>query len=243
MTSSDTVLIVDDDEEMRDTIRAMLELEGLNVLEAGDVDCMYKIVETHNVSLILLDLVLPGNDGLTVMRDFRPKSDIPIVILTGKADVIDKVVGLEFGADDYITKPFHEREFTARIKNVLRRNALPKKSASKEKVEDRFICFNGWKLDLYAHTLCDSDGKDVKLTSHEFSILRALTASAGRVLTRDQLLDRMSEGQKEWSPLDRSLDVLIAKVRKRLGDDPKAAKFIRTIRQSGYMFIADIKKS
>lgn len=247
MDGDDLILIVDDDEDMRDTIRALLELDGYKVLESGDADGMYKMVETHNVSLILLDLVLPGSDGLTIMRDFRPKSDIPIIMLTGKGDVIDKIVGLEIGADDYITKPFHSRELTARIKSVLRRNCHIENAphTDLEKSSDptmRIVYFNGWALDLYAHALTDPEGNDVAITGHEFAILNALIESAGRVLTRDQLLDKMSVGAREWSPFDRSLDVLIAKVRKKLGDSPKAPTFIRTIRQSGYMFIADVKK-
>ena len=243
MNGDDLILIVDDDEDMRDTIRASLEMAGYKTIEAGDSTSMFKLIETNDVSLILLDLVLPGSDGLQIMRDLRPVSDIPVVMLTGKGDIIDKIVGLEVGADDYITKPFHGRELTARIKSVLRRKQpnVPEGTSS-DGDEVRAITFNGWELNLFSHTLTDPQGEDVKITGHEFAILKALTESAGRVLSRDQLLDRMSVGEREWSPFDRSLDVMIAKVRKKLGDVPKDPKFIRTVRQSGYMFIADVAK-
>lgn len=240
MNTKDMILIVDDDEDMRETIRALLELDGFNVIEAGDAQGMYKMLESHKVSLILLDLVLPDSDGLTIMRQFRPKSNIPVVMLTGKGDVIDKIVGLEIGADDYITKPFHNRELTARIKSVLRRHAPAIAPVAEEETKARIAVFEGWNLDFYAHTLSGPDGHEVKITSHEFALLKALVESAGRVLTRDQLLDLIGSGGREWSPYDRSLDVLVAKVRKILGDSPKSPKFIRTIRQSGYMFIADV---
>lgn len=241
------ILIVDDDEDMRDTIRVVLELDGYKVIEAADADGMHAMVKEHDISLILLDLVLPGSDGLTIMREFRPTSSIPIVMLTGKGDVIDKIVGLEVGADDYITKPFHARELTARIRSVLRRNTFVEAVSQPEvcKVDEKdshVVSFNDWKLDLYAHTLSDPKGKNVNITGHEFSILQVLVESAGRVLSRDQLLDHMSVGEREWSPFDRSLDVLVAKVRKKLGDSAKMPTFIRTIRQSGYMFIAEVKK-
>ncbi len=247
MHGGELILIVDDDEDMRDTIRAILELEGYKVIEADDADSMYSAVKAHNISLILLDLVLPGSDGLTIMKGFRPTSSIPVIMLTGKGDVIDKIVGLEIGADDYITKPFHARELTARIKSVLRRNttapdALQPNVYNACEKDTNTISFNDWKLDLYTHTLSDPKGNNVNITGHEFSILQVLMDSAGRVLSREQLLDHMSVGKKEWSPFDRSLDVLIAKVRKKLGDNSKAPTFIRTIRQSGYMFIAEVKK-
>lgn len=247
MHGGELILVVDDDEDMRDTIRAVLELDGYKVIEAGDASSMSAMVKAHNVSLILLDLVLPGSDGLTIMKEFRPTSSIPVVMLTGKGDVIDKIVGLEIGADDYITKPFHARELTARIRSVLRRNtpveAAPQPNVYKvDKKDTHAVSFNDWKLDLYAHTLSDPKGNNVNITGHEFSILQVLIESAGRVLSREQLLDHMSVGEREWSPFDRSLDVLVAKVRKKLGDSAKAPTFIRTIRQSGYMFIAEVKK-
>lgn len=242
MQNSDLVLIVDDDDAMRDMVRGFLELDGFRVIEAARADEMYRLLEKHNVSLILLDIGLPERDGLTIMREFRPKYDIPVIMLTGKGDVIDKIVGLELGADDYITKPFHGRELTARLKSVLRRSVVDKKLVQIYKSKTPFVTFNGWKLNLHTQILLDPDGKDAKITSHEFAILQALINSAGRVLTRDQLLDYISEGGREYSPFDRSLDVTIAKIRKKLGDTPKTPKFIRTVRQAGYMFMADIKE-
>ena len=243
MQKDELILIVDDDKDMRDTICAVLEIEGFTVIEAEDADSMNSMVEAHDISLILLDLMLPGSDGLSIMRKFRPKSDIPVVMLTGKDDIIDKIVGLEIGADDYITKPFHTRELVARIKSVLRRKPTftePAQDEPSRTPQVNHISFSGWKMDLYAHRLSNPDGQDIKLTSYEFTVLSTLIESAGRVLTRDQLLDRIYNGSVERSPFDRSLDVLIAKVRKKLGDNPKSPKYIRTIRQSGYIFIDKI---
>ncbi len=242
MQDSDLVLVVDDDPAMRDIVRGILELDGLRVIEAGNADEMYQQIEKHIVSLILLDIGLPGHDGLTIMREFRPKYNIPVVMLTGKGDVIDKIVGLELGADDYITKPFHGRELTARLKSVLRRTMVDERIVNIHNSEIPLISFDGWTLNLHKHTLHNPDGDNMKITGHEFAILNALINSAGRVLSRDQLLDHISQGGRSHSPFDRSLDVTIARIRKKLGDTPNDPKFIRTVRQLGYMFIADIKK-
>lgn len=247
MSNSELILIVDDDDDMRDTIRALLELDGFQVLEAENATQMYQVVENNDVDLILLDLVMPGDDGLSIMREFRPNSNIPVIMLTGKGDVIDRIVGLEIGADDYITKPFHHRELTARIKTILRRRSQEvsdSDSSTKDQDKDASakVTFNGWALDKYAHTLQNPDGNIVKITSHEFTILCALIDNAGRVLSRDQLLNYLDEGGREWSPYDRSLDVLIAKIRKKFDDKPKMPTFIRTIRQAGYVFVAEVEE-
>lgn len=243
MKNSDLILIVDDDPDLRDMVRGFLELDGLRAIEAGNADEMYRQIKKHNVSLILLDIGLPGQDGLAVMREFRPKYNIPVIMLSGKGDVIDKIVGLELGADDYITKPFHGRELTARLKSVLRRTVVDENIVAIYNNDVPLVSFNGWTLNLHSQTLINPDGDDIKITGHEFAVLHALINSAGRVLTRDQLLDHISQGGREHSPFDRSLDVTIAKIRKKLGDLPKSPKFIRTVRQSGYMFMANIKKA
>lgn len=240
MIAPELILIVDDDDDMRDTVHALLELDGFKVIEARNARELYQQLQQHDVSLILLDIGLPESDGLSIMRELRPQYDIPVVMLTGKDDIIDKVVGLELGADDYITKPFHGRELTARLKTVLRRYNQPEATPAAIKQDRHVISFNGWKMDIYAHTLFNPDGVEVRMTSHEFSILNALIKSAGRVLTRDQLMEQINKGGRRWEPFDRSLDVMIAKIRKKLGETAKHPKFIRTIRQSGYMFIADI---
>lgn len=237
---SGLILVVDDEEDMRDIVRTLLELNGFDVIEAGSAEEMFAQIDAHKISLIILDIGLPESDGLTAMKETRLKYDIPIVLLTGKGDVIDKVLGLELGADDYITKPFHSHELIARIKTVLRRTNKPVVNNSDGAIKKELVSFNGWKLDPNSQRLNDPSKVEIAITSHEFAILYALIEAAGRTLTRDQLLDKVSDGRRDYSPFDRSLDVMIAKLRKKLGDNPKKPKFIRTIRQSGYMFIAEL---
>lgn len=237
---SDLILVVDDEEDMRDIVRTLLEINGFNVLEAASAEEMFDKIDTHDISLIILDIGLPESDGLTAMKETRLKNDIPIVLLTGKGDVIDKVLGLELGADDYITKPFHSHELIARIKSVLRR-ANPSNDTKKNETDKTSVVkFAGWELNVNSQRLLNPQRQEITITSHEFSILHALIEAAGRTLSREQLLDCVSSGRREYLPFDRSLDVMVAKIRKKLGDDPKKPKFIKTIRQTGYMFIASL---
>lgn len=237
---SKLILIVDDEEDLREVVRALFELNGFKVIEAKNANEMFDQIKHNDISLILLDIGLPENDGLTALKKLRPISDIPIVLLTGKGDVIDKVVGLELGADDYITKPFHSHELIARVKTILRRSINPKLSETKTNNIGPNITFNGWKLDVNSQILINPQSEEIFLTGHEFAILQVLIEHAGRTLSRDRLLDEVSTNDREHTPFDRSLDVMIAKLRKKLDDNPKMPKFIRTIRQSGYMFIAEI---
>lgn len=239
--TNNQVLIVDDDQDMREMVSTILKLEGYEVLEASNSAEMYQILENNKITLILLDLMLQGDDGLTIMINLQPEYDIPVIMLTGKGGIIDKVVGLEVGADDYITKPFHARELIARIRTVIRRHSPNVSPPSLAQKETKILSFCGFELDIYAHVLTNPDGVDIKITSHEYTILYALIKSAGRALSRNQLLNHLNTDTREWSPSDRSLDVLIAKIRKKLGDNPKSPQFIRTIRQTGYMFIATIR--
>ena len=237
---SDLILVVDDEEDMRDIVRTLLEINGFDVLEAASAEEMFDKIDTHDISLIILDIGLSESDGLTAMKETRLKNDIPIVLLTGKGDVIDKVLGLELGADDYITKPFHSHELIARIKSVLRR-ANPSSDTKKNDAEKKSVVkFSGWELDVSSQRLLNPQRQEITITSHEFTILQALIEAAGRTLSREQLLDSVSSGRREYLPFDRSLDVMVAKIRKKLGDDPKKPKFIKTIRQTGYMFIASL---
>ena len=237
---SDLILVVDDEEDMRDIVRTLLELNGFKVVEAVSAEEMFEQIDRHNISLKILDIGLPESDGLTAMKETRLKYDIPIVLLSGKGDVIDKVLGLELGADDYITKPFHSHELIARIKSVLRRAGPTKENHTEFNSAQNIITFNGWSLDTNSQRLHDSNNGEVAITSHEFSVLHTLIRSAGRTLSREQILDNISSERREYSPYDRSLDVMIAKLRRKLGDDPQKPKFIRTIRQTGYMFIATL---
>lgn len=237
---SDLILVVDDEEDMRDIVRTLLEINGFNVLEASSAEEMFDKIATNDVSLIILDIGLPESDGLTAMKETRLNNDIPIVLLTGKGDVIDKVLGLELGADDYITKPFHSHELIARIKSVLRRANPPVDVKKNELERTSLVRFEGWELNISSQRLVDPERQEKTITSHEFFILQALIEAAGRTLSREQLLDSVSSSKREHLPFDRSLDVMVAKIRKKLGDDPKNPKFIKTIRQTGYMFIAQL---
>lgn len=234
---SDTILIVDDEEEFRDVVSTLLELNGFDVLEASNVDEMYQSLDKKDISLILLDIGLPENDGIATLKELRPNNDIPIVLLTGKGDINYKVVGLELGADDYITKPFHSHELVARLKNILRRTS--NNQASVKSSNQNIVKFHGWSLNTRSHSLTNSNNINTPITGHEFAILNALIDAAGRTLSREQLLDKVGNS-REHDPFDRSLDVMVAKLRRKLGDDAKMPQFIRTIRQAGYMFIGKI---
>lgn len=238
---SQLILIVDDEEDMRDIVRTLLELNGFEAIEAASAEEMFDQISKNKLSLIILDIGLPESDGLTAMKELRLNHDIPIVLLTGKGDIIDKVVGLELGADDYITKPFHSHELIARVKTILRRTeSASVRGASGITPDQEIFVFNKWQLNVNTQNLKNPNNEEVAITSHEFYILHALIKSAGRSLTREQLLDFLGNGKREYSPYDRSLDVMIAKLRKKLNDNPKQPRFIRTIRQSGYMFIAEL---
>jgi DNA-binding response OmpR family regulator len=242
MTSKANILVVDDDPDMRETICAALLRDGYSVQEAEDGAGMQLVLAQSRVDLVILDLVLPGKSGLDLARELRNTSDIPLIMLTGKDDVIDKVVGLEIGADDYITKPFHPRELVARIGTVLRRirSHAMHDSPDINAEPNRRIRFGQWTLDLLGQRLTGAGGDVILLTTYEFQVLSALAQHPGKVLSRDRIMDLVAE--REWNPFDRSIDVLIGKIRKKLGDDSRDSVFIRTLRNQGYMFVADVER-
>ncbi|MDH5232094.1 MAG: response regulator [Gammaproteobacteria bacterium] len=236
MLAGKQILIVDDDEDIRITIGRILGRDGCSVSEAGNGDEMRSIIAANNIDLIILDLMLPGEDGLSLARDLSG-NNIPFIMLTGKDDVVDKIVGLELGADDYITKPFHARELTARVAAVLRRIGvgMQQDSSTATPSEDKIISFGEWSFNPTTGHLVSNDGNEVTLTTFEFQVLAVLATRPNRPLNRDQILDLVAE--REWDPYDRSIDVLIGKIRKKLNDDPKNPKHIKTLRNLGYMFI------
>ena len=181
-------------------------------------------------NLVILDLMLPDDDGFTPARELRASSDLAIVIVTGKADTTDKVVGLELGADDYVTKPFSDRELLARVRSVLRRTVAG--GRDRPEPEGSAACFAGWRLDLQSYELTSPAGERTPLTPHEFELLRTLVQHGGRVLTREAILDLVAG--RDWSPQDRSVDVLVAKLRKKLEPDPQGQRLIETVRNVGY---------
>jgi DNA-binding response OmpR family regulator len=238
MAVSNSILVVDDDPRVCRLVARYLRQEGYAVRTAGCGKEMRRILAEETPQLVILDVLLPDDDGFSVARELRADSDVGIVMLTGKADTVDKVVGLEVGADDYITKPFDERELLARVRSVLRRVSHHAPDDNEYASEARFA---GWRLDLGGYELTAPDGEPVPLTTHEFQLLAALVTHGGRVLTRDAILD--SVYGKEWSPYDRSIDVLIGKLRKKLGDDPRNPRLIRTVRGAGYKLIPKVSLS
>jgi len=233
MAKSGRVLIVEDDRQVRETVADYLATHGYEVDQAADGASMRKALGAELPDLVLLDVRLPGEDGLALARWLRARHDVAIIMLTAAGEVIDRVVGLEVGADDYIGKPFDLRELLARMKSVLRRaeksRARPASGAS------RRVPFGNCQLDLDRHQLIGSSGEDIALTAMEFDLLRAFAEHPNRVLSRDQLLTLTRN--REWEPFDRSIDIRIARLRRKIEDDPDNPKTIKTIRGSGYIFI------
>lgn len=229
---SEHILIVDDDVQLRRMLRRFLEDEGFSVSEAADAEGTHRTLNSRKVDLITLDLGLGRADGLSIARDIRQKSDIPIVMLTGKGDTIDRIVGLEIGADDYIPKPFHLREVLARIRSVLRRRGGGGTTRDTER-HGETIEFDAFVLDVARRTLQGPEGP-VVLTSGEFDLLAMFANHPHRVLTRDQIMDLLKG--HDWSPLDRSIDNQVARLRKKIEADPAAPQLLKTVRGAGYCF-------
>ncbi len=236
MVSSAQILVVDDDPRICRLIARYLSREGYSVHTACSSIDMRRYLAIKQPDLIILDLMLGGEDGLTLARELRSQSDVAIIILTSKASTVDKVVGLELGADDYITKPFEERELLARIRTVLRRTRRNDLSSSNSKPS--IANFAGWQLDLIAYTLISPRGKKVHLTNYEFQLLVSLVKRHNRVLSRDEIIKLIAN--RDWTPYDRSIDVLVGKLRGKIEDDPKHPAFIKTIRGVGYKFSARV---
>ncbi len=233
------ILVVDDDPKIRKLLRRCFEQESYQVTEAATGADARQIIERDRINLVTLDLTLGDDDGLLVARDIRAKSSVPIIMVTGKGDTIDRVVGLEIGADDYITKPFHLREVLARVRTVLRRSADQVSTPAPENIKSNdCIVFDRWKFDMAKRELTDTDGSACALTTGEFDLLKALVTHANRVLTRNQIMD-LVKGQN-WSPTNRTIDNQIARLRKKIEADPEQPRLIKTVRGAGYSFTADI---
>jgi two-component system phosphate regulon response regulator OmpR len=231
MPAASRVLIVEDDRQVRETVAEYLGAHGYEVSEAADGAAMRQALKAGTPQLVLLDVRLPGEDGLALARWLRERHDVAIIMLTAAGEVIDRVVGLEVGADDYIGKPFDLRELLARVKSVLRRSAGAKPAAA----ASRRVLFGSCLLDLDRHQLVGRGGEDIPLTAMEFDLLRAFAEHPNRVLSRDQLLTLTRN--REWEPFDRSIDIRIARLRRKIEEDPDNPKTIKTIRGSGYIFI------
>lgn len=239
MASSKTtqahVLVVDDDERIRRMLTRFLEEQGFDVSSAEDGQQMWKHFNGRRIDMVLLDLNLPGGeDGLDLAREIRLQSDVPIMMLTSRDDVIDRVVGIELGADDYIAKPFNLREVLARLKALLRRCRLP--ATLPVPVKDEVLEFNGWTFDLSRRTLRTPLDEPVELTTAEHDMLMILARNPGRVLTRAFLMEETRA--RQLNAFDRSIDSQIARLRKKVEEDSKHPLLIKSVRGVGYVFAA-----
>ncbi len=225
--------MIDDDARIRQMLLRYFEGEGYLVSAVADGAAMRETLQKASVDIVLLDLMLAGGeDGLELAREIRSHSEVPIIMLTGRDDVVDRVVGLEIGADDYIAKPFHLREVLARLRNVLRRRHPPSPAASGG-IEE-VIRFDGWRLDLGRRQLIAPDGQEVALTTGEFDMLAILARQPGRVFARETLMD-LTRG-RNFDAFDRTIDAQIARLRKKIERDPKGPALIKSIRGVGYVF-------
>jgi two-component system OmpR family response regulator len=237
MEAQDHILIVDDDAEIRSLLGNYLRKKGYRASVAADGKAMWTALARGKVDLIVLDLMLPGEDGLTLCRDLRAKSDTPVIMLTALGEETDRIVGLEMGADDYLGKPFSPRELLARIKSVLRRyRSLPR---SLRADAARNIAFAGWRLDIAARHLVSADGVVSSLSGAEFQLLKIFLSHPNHVLSRDQLMV-LAKG-READPTDRTIDIQVSRLRHRLGDDPADPKIIKTVRGEGYVLAATVE--
>lgn len=235
--ASTHILVVDDDAEIRDLLGDYLRKNGYQVTGVADGKGMSAALEREQINLVLLDLMLPGEDGLVLCRNLRAHSNIPVIMLTARGDETDRIVGLEMGADDYLPKPFNPRELLARIKSVLRR--AQQVSPENHAIEDsRYIQFGEWKLDVTARHLVAGDGLVVTLSGAEYRLLKIFLEHPNRVLSRDQLLD-LTQG-RETEPFDRSIDVQVSRLRQRLRDDAKEPCIIKTVRGEGYVLATSV---
>ena len=232
------ILVVDDDREIRDLLARFLRGHGYRVETAADGREMFAALGAGRFDLIVLDLMLPGEDGLSLCRRVRTGPNLPIIMLTAVGEDTDRIVGLEMGADDYLVKPFNPRELLARIRAVLRRatETLPRPQCDRS----RQFAFQGWVLDATRRCLRGPDGVPIDLTAGEFGLLLALVEHSGRVLSRDQLLD-LTRG-REAGPFDRSVDVQVSRLRRKIEDDPKRPTMIKTVRSGGYVFAGAVRE-
>ena len=237
MPRPDHVLIVDDDEEIRDLLRAYLGRNGFRASGAADGSAMWEALSAGDVDLIVLDVMLPGEDGLTLCRNLRARSHVPILMLTARGEDVDRILGLEMGADDYLAKPFNPRELLARIKSVLRRaHTLPGRMSEADAPKE--FRFAGWTLDTVARQLVSEHGVVVALSSAEYRLLQILLTHANQVLSRDHLMNLIHH--RDAGPFDRGIDIQISRLRQRLGEDAREPRLIKTVRNEGYVLAVPV---
>lgn len=237
MSSSEHILVVDDHAEIREMLQTYLTQQGYRVSVAEDGANLRRAIAEVPVDLVILDLMLPGEDGFSLTRYLREHSDVSIIILTGKGEIVDRIVGLELGADDYIAKPFDLRELLARTKSVLRR--AKRLVSVADEAQKTKVLFAGWTLDLGSRQLWSPQGKEVPLTTGEFDLLAVFVNRPNRVLSRDELLDLTR--RRKATPFDRSIDVQVGRLRRKIEVDSDRPAIIKTVRGAGYVFVTEIK--
>ena len=230
------ILVVDDHSEIRDLLKRFLEQHGMRVSCARDGKEMKRLLDEREFDLLVLDLMMPGEDGLTLCRELRVKSRLPIIMLTAMGEETDRIIGLEMGADDYLSKPFNPRELLARIKAVMRRTQAEIQPVPEALARD--LRFDRWLLDVNRRELVDEEGVGMSLSTAEFDLLKVFLERPQRVLSRDQLLD-LARG-REAVAFDRAIDTLVSRLRRKLERDPKNPELIKTIWGGGYLFAADV---
>ncbi len=237
-----TVLSVDDDQGLQTVVTHYLSGEGYEMLSAGSGKQMLEVLKTSTPNLILLDLVLPDTDGISILAQIRAMQKIPVIVVSGKSDTTEKIVCLEMGADDYMTKPFEMRELSARIKAVLRRaEDVPTSHQAAAPEQDNQINFGDWVLDRAQFQLFDNKGNSADLTTGEYKLLESLVSAPNKVLSRERLFELTRES--DYDSFDRAVDIQVGRLRKKLNDDPKEPQFIKTVRGVGYMFCGEIRNS
>ncbi|WP_194408583.1 response regulator [Asaia siamensis] len=239
MTPMPHLLVVDDDQDILTLLTSFLRKHQYRVSTAEDGEAMFALLEAQPVDLVILDIMLRNEDGFSLCQRLRTTSRLPVIMLSAMADHTDRVVGLEIGADDYLTKPFDQRELLARVKAVLRRTVDPVTPSSPS--TRPVLCFGGWQLDVARRELRSSENALVMLSGGEFDLLLSFAEHPQRVLTRDQLMD-MARGP-DHAAFDRSIDVQVSRLRHKLETDPKNPSLIRTVRNGGYMFATTVRRA
>lgn len=232
------VYLAEDDPEIRSLTSEVLRREGFGVQTAPDGAALWALLEEAEPDVLVLDIMMPGEDGLSICRRWPRRSRAPVILASARSDDLDRIIGLEIGADDYVPKPYNPRELAARIRAVLRR-AAPRTETTAP--ASGAILFDGWRLDLGSRALSDPNGARVEITAAEFEVLTTLLDAAQRIVSRDQLMDALHG--RAADPFDRSIDLHVSRLRKKLADDPREPRFIRTVRNGGYLFVAPVRRA
>ena len=238
MDTPNKILIVDDDREIRSLLADYLNNNGYSTITAADGVAMASALDDNKIDLVVLDLNMPGDDGLTLCRNLRAKSAMPVIMLTARSEPLDRIIGLEMGADDYLPKPFEPRELLARIRSVLRRTHSSAHNGTGDAAQK--LRFGDWTLDVTARHLLSPQGLIIALSGAEFRMLMIFLDHPNRVLNRDQLLNIMHG--RDADPFDRSIDIQISRLRQKLGEDARSPQIIKTVRNGGYVLAVTVTK-